>query len=174
MHSIIIAVALVTTVIIICLVLIAINNRQRRKNANELSNRFFKLGKERNLIFSKMDVLGNFMVGLDDVYNKIMVLTKSEHEYDSFVIDLGEVKDCSKRNIYKRINRGSAKRDEFESYVDEIFLVFDFQEKAEQVNLSFYESGRNSLLEMAALEQKAKDWEMIVTRITKELQRKTA
>lgn len=174
MHSIIIAVILITIVTILCFALISINNRQRRANARDLMNRFYKLGKERNLKFTRMDVLGDFIMGLDDVYNKIMVLTKSESIYDSFVIDLNEVKSCSKRNIYKRINIGTAKRDEYESYVDEIFLVFDFQEKTEQITLCFYESGRNNLLEMPVLEQKARDWETIVKRTTHELQKKRA
>ena len=174
MHSIIIALILVATVTILCLALVSINNRQRKKNANDLVRRFYKLGKERNLKFSKMEILGNFVIGLDDIYNKIMVLTKSENKYDSNVIDLFDVKNCSKRNIYKRINLGTAKRDEFDSYVDEIFLVFDFHDKAEQVNLCFYESGRNTLLEMSALEQKAKDWETIITRAIHELKRKRA
>ena len=77
MHSIIIALILVATVTILCLALVSINNRQRKKNANDLVRRFYKLGKERNLKFSKMEILGNFVIGLDDIYNKIMVLTKS-------------------------------------------------------------------------------------------------
>ncbi|HWH62473.1 MAG TPA: hypothetical protein VNS50_04345 [Ginsengibacter sp.] len=174
MHSIIIALMLVTIVTILCLALVSVNNRQRKKIANDLVSRFYKLGKENNLIFTQMDVLGYFIIGLDDVYNKIMVLTKSENKYDSVVIDLNEAKSCSKRNIYKRINIGTAKRDEFESYVDEIFLVFDFQEKAKQINLCFYDSGKNSLLEMSVLEQKAKDWDTRVTRAIRELQRKRA
>jgi hypothetical protein len=174
MQSIIIALILVTIVTIICLALVSVNNRQRKKNANDLVSRFYKLGKEKNLIFNQMDVLGYFIIGLDDVYNKIMVLTKSENKYDSVVIDLNEVKSCSKRNIYKRINIGTAKRDEFESYVDEIFLVFDFQEKANQINLCFYDSGKNSLLEMSVLEQKARDWDARITRTVQELQKKRA
>lgn len=174
MHSIIIALVLVTIVTILCLALVSINNRQRKKNDSDLVSRFYKLGREKNLIFTQMDVLGYFIIGLDDVYNKIMVLTKSENKYDSLVIDLDKVKSCSKRNIYKRINIGTAKRDEFESYVDEIFLVFDFQEKAEQVNLCFYDSGRNSLLEMSVLEQKAKDWEMMITKTINEVHKKRA
>ena len=173
MHSIIIALVLVTIVAILCLALVFVNNWHRKKNANELGNLFYKLGKERNLVFSRMDILGNFMIGLDDVYNKIMVLTKSENKYASFEIDLNEVKLCSKQNIYKRIHAGT-KRDKFDSYIDEIFLVFHFHERAGQVNLSFYESGRNSLLEMSALEQKAKNWETIVTRTINELKKKIA
>ncbi len=45
MHSIIIALILVATVTILCLALVSINNRQRKKNANDLVRRFYKLGK---------------------------------------------------------------------------------------------------------------------------------
>lgn len=132
------------------------------------------MGREKNLIFSRMEVLGNFMMGFDDVYNKIMVLTRSENKYNSFIINLNEVKSCSKRNVYKRMNTGNGKRDVYESYIDEIFLVFDFQEKAEQICLCFYESGTNNLLEMAMLEQKAGDWDTLITRSINKLQRKRA
>jgi len=174
MHSVLVALLVVTFISILCLILIFINNRQRKKNARDLVSRISKLGEDKNLTFSKVEVVGQFVIGLDEVKSRIMVLTRSETNYDPLEIDLRDVESCSKRNIYKRIDVGTAKRNEFENYVDEILLLFEFHATTEQLNLRFYESGVNSLMEMSDLDQKAKDWETIITATIKELKRKRA
>ena len=112
MHSVLAALLVVTFISILCLILIFINNRQRKKNARDLVSRISKLGEDKNLTFSKVEVVGQFVIGLDEVKSRIMVLTRSETNYDPLEIDLRDVESCSKRNIYKRIDVGTAKRNE--------------------------------------------------------------
>lgn len=161
MSTIFIAAVLISIVAILCLMLVSINNKQI---ASDLVSQFNKLGQEMNLYFSKKEILGNLMIGLDDLYKKFLILKKSEDKYDSYVINLNEVKSCSKRKIYERVNIGTMRREIYENCIDKIILEFDYSDNREPFQVSFFESRKNPLLEMSAFEQKARDWEIILNK----------
>ena len=164
MSTIIIAVVLISIVAILCLMLVSINNSHRKKIADDLVSRFNKLGHEMNLYFLKKEILGNLMIGLDDLYKKLLILRKSDDKYDSFVLNLNDVKSCSKRKIYERVNIGTMRREIYENCIDKIILEFDYSDNREPFQVSIFESGKNPLLEMSAFEQKARDWEIILNK----------
>jgi hypothetical protein len=60
---------------------------------------------------------------------------------------------------------GTDKKEKLETLVDKIGLEFDYTDKREPVQLSFYEAGRDHLFDMNDLVQKAGSWEIILTKI---------
>ena len=66
-------------------------------------------------------------------------------EYDSILLDLSEVKSCSKKTVYKRVNIGTREKEKFENQVDKIVLDFDFLETRQAVQILFFEPVMNHI-----------------------------
>ena len=166
MSTIIVAAILISVITGICLILVSINNKHRQKTASELLNHFSKLGTENKLSFSSQEILENCIIGLDGIQRKLLILKKiDKDEYDSILLDLNEVKKCSKKNIYTRVNIGTNKKERFENHLDKIVLDFDFIDNREPVQILFFEPITNHIFAMSELEQKAKKWETILSQI---------
>ena len=166
MSTIIVAAILILIIISICLILVSINNKDRRKTTSELLNHFNKLGTENNLSFSSEEILQDCIIGLDGIQRKLLILKKiDEGKHDSLVVDLNDVKSCSKKKIYRSINIGTEKREKFENQIDKIVLVFDFIDDRQPIHISFFDPVTNHIFAMQELEQKAKNWETILTKL---------
>ena len=166
MSTIIVAAIIISVIISISLKLVSINNKQRKKTSTELLNHFSKLGTGNNLSFSSQEILENCIIGLDGIQRKLLILKKiDKDEYDSILLDLNEVKKCSKKNIYTRVNIGTNKKERFENHLDKIVLDFDFIDNRQPVQILFFEPITNHIFAMLELEQKAKKWETILSQI---------
>lgn len=175
MSAIIIAAIIISIVTCICLILIELDKKQMRKTASELLNHFSKLGTENNLSFTSQEILENCIIGLDGIQKKLLILKRiDKEEYNSILLDLNEVKICSKKTIYKRINIGTSKKERFENHIDKIVLDFDFIDDRQPVQILFFEHVTSHIFAMSELEQKAKKWETIVSQITNTGLKKTA
>ena len=167
MSAIIIAAIIISIVTCICLILVQLDKKQMRKAASELLNHFSKLGTENNLSFTSQEILEKCIIGLDGIQKKLLILKKIEKDtYDSILLDLNEVKSCSKNTIYKRLNIGTTKKERFENHIDKIVLDFDFIDNRQPVQILFFENIMNNIFAMSELEQKAKKWETILSQIT--------
>jgi hypothetical protein len=166
MSTIIIASILISVIISICLILVSINNRARQKATVELLTLFSNLGTENNLSFSSQEILENGIIGLDGIQRKLLTLKKiGEDKYDSLVLDLNDVKACAKKKIYRSVNIGTGKKEKFENQIDKIVLAFDFIDNRQPVHISFFDPVTNHIFAMPELEQKAKNWESILTKL---------
>ena len=166
MSTVIVAAILISVIISICLILVSINNKLRQKITSQLLNHYGKLGAENNLSFSSQEILENCIIGLDGIQRKLLILTKiDEDKYDFLLLDLNEVKSCSKKKIYRRVNIGTEKKEKFENQIDKIVLAFEFTDDRQPVHISFFEPIANHIFTMAELEQKAKNWETILSQI---------
>jgi len=166
MSTIIVAVILVSVLIFICLMLVGVNNKNREKATTELRLRAKEFGTANNLSFTKQEILESCLIGLDEIQRKLFILKKiGEDKYDAVLLDLNEVKSCSKKLVYNKVNIGTAKKEKFENHMDKIALVFDFLDDRRQFQISFFEHRLDQLLKMGVLEEKAKDWETILNNI---------
>lgn len=164
MSSIIIASALISLIALIIIVLVSINNNHRKKIAIELTSRFTELEEKNNLSFTHKEMIKNFIIGLDELRKKFFVLRKTDSKYDFQVIDLRVVKSCTKKKIYSSINMGTIKKERYENHIDKIALEFSYLDNRDPIQIYFFESGVNNLLEMSELEQKAESWATILTK----------
>jgi hypothetical protein len=164
MSTIIIAGIIILFIVIISLVLVSINNNRRKKMTIELVGRFNELSKTYNLSFAQKEIMKDFIIGLDELHKRLFVLRKAGNKYDFQIIDLKDVKSCSKKKIYKSINMGTIKKERHENHLDKIALQFDYLDNRNPVQIAFYESSENHLLEIPELEQKAESWAAILTK----------
>jgi hypothetical protein len=164
MSSTVIAGVLILLIVIICLVLVSINNNHRKKIAIELVDRFNELGERNNLSCTHKEMMQSFIIGLDELRKKLFVLRKAGNKYDFQLVNLNEVKICSKKKVYNSINMGTIKKERYENHIDKIALEFSYIDNRTPIQINFFESGVHHLLEMVELEQKADSWVAILTK----------
>ena len=162
MSSIVFVGGLILLLAIIIGALVSINNNQRKKKTLELASRFNELGEKNYLSFTHKEVIENFIIGLDQLRMKLFALRKAGDQYDFQVIDLKEIRSCSKKKIYKSINMGTVKKENYENYIDKIVLQFDFLDNRDPVLIAFYESN-GGLSDIPELERKVTNWITILT-----------
>jgi hypothetical protein len=164
MSSIVIASILILIVVLISMALISVNNKHRKKESEKLVAQFSEITEGKKLVFSHTEIMENFIVGLDELRKKFIVLNKAGDKYDFQLVDLKEVKSCSKKKIYRTVNMGTLKNERFESLLEKIVLEFDYSDNRPPLQVPFYESGKTHLLEMAELDEKAGSWVTILTK----------
>jgi hypothetical protein len=164
MSTILVATILVGSVVAICIFLITIHNKHKREAMNQLLNQFSRAGTENNLSFSSQELLNNCVLGLDGVNRKILVVTKQDHDYTSLIIDLNEVKSCMVKKMFGTIKADAYKEGKLEQYLEQIVLHFDLSGKP-AVEIVFYKNFENHVYETMELEQKARRWEAILSKM---------
>lgn len=164
MSTLLVAAIIVGLVVGVCLLLVSIHNKHKREAMNNMLKHFSQLAMENNLNFSSQEVLKNSILGLDGINRKIIVVSKEEDFYTSLLIDLTEVKDCTVKKIYGTIKVGDLKSHKLEQYLEKIILHFDLLHKP-PVEIVFYKNIHNHVYETQELEQKAKHWEAILSKM---------
>jgi hypothetical protein len=164
MSTILVAVILIGSVVTICLLLISIHHKHKREAMNNLLKHFSQLGTENNLNFSSQEVLNNCILGLDGINRKILVVSREDDFYSSFMIDLNEVKTCTVKKVYGTIKVGDLKNHRLDQYLEKIILQFDLDRKP-SVEIVFYKNHDNHIYETQELEQKARHWEAILSKM---------
>lgn len=166
MSTFIVAAILIAVIVSISLFLVSINNKHGGKTTTALVTQFSKLGIENNLSFSSQEILENCIIGLDGIKRKLLILNRIDKDkYEPLLLNLDEVKSCSKKKVYRSVNIGTKKKEKFENQVDKIILAFDFIDNRQPVHVSFFEPFTNHILTMSDLEQKAMNWEAILSQI---------
>ena len=166
MVTLIVAVILIGSVAVICLLLISIHNKHKREIMNNILRHFSQLGAENTLNFSSQELLHNCVLGLDGINRKILVVTKEDSFYTSVIINLDDVKSCTVKKIYGTIKVGDLKKHKLEQYLEKIVLHVELHGKP-SVEIVFYENSNSHIYESLELEQKAKHWEAILSKMQK-------
>lgn len=165
MSTIIVAAIVVGSVAAICFFLVSIHNKHKREAMNQLLNHFSHLGIQYNLSFSSQEALKDCMLGLDGIHRKMLVVTREDGVFDSFVMDINEIKNCSVKKIYGTIKAGDLKSHKLEQYLEKIVLHFELNNKP-AVEIVFYKHFDNHFNEIMEMDQKAKAWETILSKMS--------
>lgn len=166
MSTLFVFVFLIVPVVAICLLLVSIQEKENREIMGKLLKHFSQLGTKHNLRFSSQEILHHCVLGVDGVQGKILVVTRENDYYSSFIIDLNEVKKCTVRKSYGKIEAGDLKDHKLEQYLEEIVLHFELDGKP-PVEITFYKNLENRIYEARILDQKAKYWETILSKMQK-------
>lgn len=175
MSTLIVAIILIAIIAAIFLLFITVDKRQKRKHMNKLLKHFSELGSTYNLLFSSQTIIKDAMLGLDGINRKILILTVTEHDtFDHLLLDVDEIKTCSVRKTYGSIKNTRLKNLNLDQYLEEIILHFDFHTSRSPVEVPFYRHLKDPVTQAAELEQKAKDWEMTLSKMRQSPLKKTA
>lgn len=142
-------------------------NRKKRKGRNQFLSRFSELGSFNNLTFSSQEILKDAAIGLDGVHRKLLVLIRSnETTFSNQLLNLSDVKACTVKKQYGTIYAGS-KKNALDYYLEKIALCFEFKNSQEPVEVVFYHHISSDIYEIKEMSEKAKHWEVILSKLLK-------
>ena len=156
---------LFVVVIIICFAIIAISKKQTKLRTAELLNGFNSYGVANNLYFSSQEILMSAIIGLDGMNKKLLVLLTNGNTHQYKLIDLKHVKECSVIKSFRSISIDEWKGKNIEEYYERIDLHFEMKDEREPVFIPFYDTANNHFFEIPELEQKARYWETILSKM---------
>lgn len=164
MSTLLVAIVTVGSTAILCFFLVGIHDKHKRKAMKDLLNNARRLGAENGLNFSSQEILDNCVLGLDGMQRKILVVSKEKSSYSSSIIDLNLVKSCSMKKIYGTIKAGDLKNQKLDRYLEKIVLHFELDHKP-PVEIAFYKNVHRPIYETQKLEQKARHWTTILSKM---------
>jgi hypothetical protein len=175
MLTVIVGAVLIAVTLFIGLLIVLLKGKHMRNLSTELLSLFSKMGTEYNISFSSQEILNDCIIGLDGINRKLLVLkTNSSSYYDWFIIDLDEVQNCALQKTYKSIKAGELKKRSMEEYLEKINLRIDFQDHKSSVEICFYDQTYNKGYKVAELDRKAKNWEIMLSKMLKNKLKKIA
>lgn len=134
-----------------------------RKMLHRLSGK----GLENNYMFSSQEVLANGVIGLDAINRRLVTMTRvGMHRFKKIIIYLHEVQKCSVKQVYGAIQSGDLVGGRLDHHLKKIVLQLEYANK-EQVEIPFYTPQYNSVYQVPELEQKARKWEAMLSRLLK-------
>jgi hypothetical protein len=124
-----------------------------------------KWGSAFNLSFSSHEILGNKIIGLDGIKRKILVAEKNNESGRPYIIELAKVTAITVKKIYNSIKAGALKTRRIEEFLESILLQFEYANEKDAIVLPFYERKLNEIQDLRGLEKKARNWQMILSKI---------
>ena len=139
--------------------------KNEKKEKQNLCLRLSQEGTANNLVFCSQEIFHNRVIGFDGIHRKIMMLEKSENDYNCSVICLDEVQNCEliTNCSARQKNEGSNIQDEDD--LQAIELLFEFKNHAQPASIIFYDSLRNSKRELFLLKAKAEYWSEVFSKM---------
>jgi hypothetical protein len=164
MATVIITSILTSALVIMCLLFIAAENQRRQKELNTQLLRFSKAGSENGLIFSSQGILVDSIIGLDGIKRKLLVSNR-EKANPYLIIDLTEVTGCC-------VQKGNDAGKQFDTELltkkkktDSVALQFEFANHRRPLKILFYSSKLYSPYSIKEMEQKAKNWQVMLSKL---------
>lgn len=162
MSTLIVSLVIIGGVILLIMAFVFINKRNRKAREQNFINLFNKTGEENGLSFSSQEVFRNKVIGLDGIRRKFVVVNENEI---SRIISLDDVRKCSMQKHIETYTRADEKSSGYEMFVKSIFLQFDFKDKRPAETIIFYDNLLQPHIEEKLMEAKAKDWEIILSKM---------
>jgi hypothetical protein len=153
-------VTLITAIIAALLVIISLGYYRKQTKAEGVYISFKNAATAFNLSFTKQEVLGNRVIGIDAANNKLLFLEARGNKHDGYLINLDEIKGCSVKRVYGAMHTDGSN---LESYVNSVALKLDYKNGAKPTVLIFYDRTINAENEMRERATQAKAWQALLS-----------
>jgi hypothetical protein len=168
MSILIIAAALIIAIAAICFLIISLDNKQKHNAMNIFYNRLSQAGSSNKLSFTSQELLKDNAIGLDGLNRKLLILTRFKNgEYFDVIINLDDVQSCLVKKVYGYINAGDLKINKLEKHLEEIVLHIELYQ-CKSADIPFYNYIDNPISQAAEMEEKAKRWEIVISKLLME------
>jgi hypothetical protein len=161
MSTILMAILILAVTIILPWIFISIHRKNLKKQEHENFRRFSTAGTERELSFSRQEIIQNKFIGFDGL-KRVLMIAELDDDYDITCIPVNELTQCRVDKEYYTIGDTAADK---EKICKEIRLVFNFNDGRAPSTVLFYNNNNHSIYLMADMEAKAKEWQIAISRL---------
>ena len=166
------ALLLVGGAVLVCYVFLSIEKRRISRKKNQVLKKFSELGSKYSLSFTGQEILRQSVIGLDGMNRKLLVFQDHGNElFTHTLINLDEVRSCKMEVQEIVLDMGGAYELYQDKKISRISLCFHFNFPKDPVAVCFYDEEVNDEREEDDLADKARDWEVILTKMLDAKQR---
>jgi hypothetical protein len=162
MSTVIISAIFIAAIVLIFFAFSFINKRNIKKKNQKLLSQFSHAGTSHGLSFSSQEILRNKIIGLDGIHRKFVMVNEKE---ECKVVALDEVKKCEVVKFFETYKMGDPKNNDTERHLTSIELLFQFKKNNDPVSIAFYDNMIHPVYEAEPMEAKAKDWEILLSKL---------
>jgi hypothetical protein len=141
------------------------NYIKSKRKLRKMLSFFHRLGFINNFCFSNKEILGNRVIGLDKLQQKILIVERNDNSYHSNIINLHEIKSFKIKKIYADIKAVNFKNNRIEEYLKSISFLFNFKNEKTPLILKFFRCKGYSLRDMIKLDAKIRHWEFSLSKM---------
>lgn len=127
--------------------------------------RLRKIAKQRNLKFSKKDLIAGNLIALDPGKKKLIHAKTTIKGSYFIIIDLNNVEHCSVQKQYTDINAGDLKSNKMSHFLKKIFLNLRFKNHTRTLMLPLYDKASNIEEDVQTVENKARNWQLQIAKL---------
>ena len=167
MSSTMIALIVLVSLTGVIMALIYTHKKQNKKQTARLLDQFSLLGMGYDLSFSSQEILTGRMIGLDGIHRKLLLVEEKEKAWSHTLINLQDVKNCTLQKSYQQLYIAPGDGNK-QSQVQEISVQFTFRNDQEPVSIVFYNHILHNIFVMAELETKAREWQVVLSKMMKD------
>jgi len=161
MSTILMAGLILAVTIILPWILLARHRKIIKKKERENFHRFSTAGTEKQLSFSRQEIIQNKIIGFDGI-QQVLMIAELDNNYDIICIAVKELRACSIDKAYAIVGETAMDK---EKVLQEINLVFYFHDNRDPVHVLFYNNNNDSIYLMAEMETKVKEWQAAISRL---------
>ena len=161
MSTIFMAILILAVTIILPWILITRHKKNLREQERGNFRRFSTAGTERQLSFSRQEIIQNKIIGFDGI-QQVLMIAELDNNYDIICIAVKELTACRIEKIYYTTGETAIDK---EKILKEINLMFHFYDNREPVYVVFYNNHNDSIYVMTDMETKAKEWQTAISRL---------
>ena len=164
MPTIITAVILLLITILLISGFVLLHKRKIAKRTKRRIDLLHTAAETYGLTFSAQEILENNLLGIDGIKQKLLIILFGTKE-TVHIIPMKDVATCILHKEYEKINVGTDKKEKIELRLRSIDLLFSYKASPGTFTVCFYDSYVNHEFEKNALETKARQWEMMLTKM---------
>jgi len=146
----------------IILIVVAVQKKRKRVREGKLLLQFSQIGTDNDLSFTSQEILYNSVIGLDGLKRKIVFLQETNGIYHWLMIDLDRINHCCVKLKYRGFKL--RRRRNSRVYTEKLILQFQSMEN-ELIDIPFYVNPTLKRSLRRQLEQKARHWEIILSKM---------
>ncbi|MGG9962357.1 hypothetical protein [Ferruginibacter sp. SUN106] len=161
MSTILMAILILAFTIILPWIFIARHRKTLKKKEYENFRRFSSAGSDRDLSFSRQEIIQNKFIGFDGI-QQVLMIAELDNDYDITCIPVKELAQCKIDKEY--YTHGDTAADK-EKILKEIRLVFHLRNNSEPIDVLFYNNQSDSIYLMADMETKAREWQTVISKM---------
>lgn len=162
MSTIITSLIIIALIVAIVFVFKMINKIHLKKVKDKLISSLSHAGTKHELSFTSQELLRDKVIGVDGIHRKFVVVNEQE---ECIIVNLEEVKNCRFQKNYGQVHYGEGANRHVENRLATISLLFEHERNNKIVQVHFYDHTVHSFSEADALEAKARDWEVILSKM---------
>lgn len=162
-----IALILISAIVLIVMLLVWVNNHAQNNKRERIYKHLKDLAATNEFSFTSQEIFGRTMMALDGINRKLVVITENEDVFETTIIRLEEVQYCKVKKDYSHLIREEARATTAEILLNGMSLQFVFNSNNDDFTVKIYDINTHSFYQIPGLEEKAKNWEIILNKLIK-------